>query len=195
MPTMTTPQSGLAEVRLHHDDFLSIMATMATFLDGAQGPIVCIFAAEGSAIPITFIPRTGLIGARPDARWPVGSNLDAQDMAALYVVRGGEHERCRAQWKSSAYWDLHTVQEWLCPNITDALPLYILLCELEVARGRRPRDEKLRREYRDTIMYVQRIRHGLGHDSLPPVWMDHYGTGGKDVSMSDVIASWFPPVE
>lgn len=185
------PKPDLAEVRLHHADFQQVVAMMATALDGGGVPVVCIFAAEGSAIPITFIARTAIIGARPDAKWPVGSTLDAQDLGGLYVVRGAEGDRCRAIWKGSAWWDLHTVQEWLCPNVVDALPLYILLNELEVARGRRSRDGELQREYRDSILFVQRYKHGLGHDTLPPPWTDHFGTEGVDVNMADVIRGWF----
>lgn len=131
------PESVTGEVRLTDPDLAVVLARIAHEIEYVERPVVARFAAEGSAYPVTFVPFESMAAARPEARWPIASEIGIGP-GSVYVVRQA-HREGRAAWISQpAYFDIQWVMEWLCPNPVDAVSFCVFLNLVHFAR--RPDD-------------------------------------------------------
>lgn len=122
-----------AEVRLTDPDLLEVIDRVAMSISAGL-PIELIFAAEGSAYPVLWVPNVSMAQAWPDGYGPGARTGSGGDPSYVYTVRDAHHRQA-GRWLAPTFHDLRMVTERYVDNVVDALPFWALLNLVEIARG------------------------------------------------------------
>lgn len=124
-----------AEIRLSDPELPDALARIAHSLERDE-PAIIRFAAEGSAIPILFVPFGAIAPAKPEATWPIDSQVGLDPRSVLVVRKIGAGREASSQWLNGNHAPVWPdwVMDWLVANAVDAVALTVLLNLVQVAR-------------------------------------------------------------